>query len=227
MFPGCLADDVEVGEIEAAAYEPSAWLEGAGVGCDVGGYDVAVDVGQQQVGLGDVWKPGGVAADEVWRDGVEAGVVAGVGVGVGVYLDAVDVGGAEHAGEDGEDAGAGTHVGDGQSGHVVRQQVFHHEAGGGVVAGAEGHAGVDDDLVAGVGGVGVEGAAHHYLIADDDGLEVVFLPFVVPVLAFYDGVVGLEGDAGGREVGEQCGEGVVVELVLEYVGGENRLFGGE
>ena len=120
--------------------ERAAGLDGAG---DLGGVfneHGAEDVGQDDGTLVEVG--GEVARLEGDVQAVELGVFAGDGDGIGVVVKAADVGEAEFAGGDGEDAAAAAHVED-RAGKVAGGEGVEEleaGAGGGVAAGAEAHA---------------------------------------------------------------------------------------
>ena len=150
---------------DARGDERAAGLDGAG---DFGGVfneHGAEDVGQDDGALVEVG--GEVAGLEGDDQVVELGVFAGDGNGIGVVVKAADVGEAELAGGDGEDATAAAHVEDWAGKVAGGEGVEELEAGagGGVAAGAEAHPRVEgDDHFVGRGGVGLPGGA------DDDAL---------------------------------------------------------
>lgn len=86
-----------------------------------------------------------------------------------------------------------------------------------MVPGAEGHLGVDDDFVLGLGHVGVETAVDCYALADYDGTEIVLLPLGVPV-APLDKVVGDIQRAFDGEIGQGFLYGFFVVKLYGRVG---------
>ena len=85
-------------------------------------------------------------------------------------------------GDDTEDPGAAAHVQHAQPGEVVLQQPAADQRSGLVVACAEGHLRLDDDLQRDLGTGCVEGSTYEAsLLAQYDGLEVVLLPLLIPV----------------------------------------------
>ena len=80
-------------------------------------------------------------------DVVHRRVLGGDGAGVGVDVDRPDLAGAELARGDGEDARAGAEVEDARRRPRAQRRLEQHQAaaGAGVVTGAEGHAGIEDD----------------------------------------------------------------------------------
>ena len=86
-------DDGDVLDVEAAEEHDAVGAQGAGIGGDVGGDDVAVDVGDEDVGGFEAVEGGGVAVDEAYLGMVVDGdVVDGVDVGESVDFDAGDAG---------------------------------------------------------------------------------------------------------------------------------------
>ena len=53
-----------------------------------------------------------------------------------------------------------------------------------MVSGTESHLRIDDDVVFGLRVILVEGTVNHAAVVDDDGLEEILFPFLVPVLVF-------------------------------------------
>ena len=148
--------------------------------------------------------------------------------------------GAALQGDDTEDPGATAHVQHAQPGEVVLQQPAPNQRSGLVVACAEGHLGLDDDLQRDLRTGCVEGGTYEAsLLAQYDGLEVVLLPLLIPVdvghlLAAVAELHALEDgrreqlrerlvalDELGGDIGQQVLAALAVEAVEAY-GGELR-----
>ena len=116
---------------------------------------------------------------------VECEIVYGV-----VDAPLVDVYGCQsrssaHRGKDGEDRGAASHVEHGLSFQIRVEQIADDEACGLMVARAECHLRIDDDVVVSLWVVLVEGAVYDAAAIHHDGLEEVLFPLLVPVLVLH------------------------------------------
>ena len=57
-----------------------------------------------------------------------------------------------------------------------------------MVSCSEGHLRIDDDVIFRFGDILVESAVDHTSVSDNDGLEEILFPFLVPVLVFRFGI---------------------------------------
>ena len=81
-----------------------------------------------------------------------------------------------------KDTRTAAHIEDTLSRDVVREDPFPDEGGRLVIARTEGHLGVDDDLQRHLGTWVMEGCTDQACaIAEEDGLEVILLPLLIPV----------------------------------------------
>lgn len=210
-----------VGLVEAAEQEGAARTQHADVGRHVGKQDVAVDVGDDEV-EGVAAQQAGVANTDGDVGMVSLGVLKGVVVGPLVDVDAFDIVGTTHLGQDGQHGGATAHVEDMAALHIELGEVGEHHVGGLVVGGAKGHLGLDFEFPVYVAAVLVEGGANPHTFAvvglDKYGF-VLFFPFFVPVFVGH----GFKGVAGGGhvlDVGQLVGQPGFVEVVGRHVGFE-------
>lgn len=206
--------------VEAAQYHLRTGGEGLDVGREVGGDDIAVDIGYKEIDSAYSGKKRGVA--ETGTDGVgkiQPDVVDSVVESKFIDFYRIDSLGAAHRGKDCKYAGACTHVDDFQAVEVHGEQLPEHKARGSMMSGAEGHLGVDDNIIATLGNILMEGTVDDTLAVDDNGFEVIFLPFAVPVASLdysvADGKLRLH-----REIGENCVEFRAVIRLGPDVGGE-------
>gem|GEM_PF-5808594 len=183
------------------------------------GNGFGVDVGEDDVG------PMGLDGPE--RAGEEADlrghVGAGGGDGIVVDVAAVHRGGPEAEGGESEDAGAGAEVEDAVAGLDGPLQDFEGELGGGIGAGAESYAGVDDDpFAAQRGRFLAPGGSDEQPFADGSAGPGGF-GFGLPVGIGLFGPLGVEGGEFRRVEGfvKKCPEGDSAggEIVLGDPGG--------
>ena len=81
-----------------------------------------------------------------------------------------------------KDTRTAAHIEDTLSRDVVREDPFPDEGGRLVIARTEGHLGVDDDLQRHLGTWVMEGCTDQACaIAEEDGLEVILLPLLIPI----------------------------------------------
>ena len=87
-----------------------------------------------------------------------------------------------------------------------------------MVSGTESHLRIDDDVVFGLRVILVEGTVNHAAVVDDDGLEEILFPFLVPVLVFRlcDGIT--DACVGYRKIFYHLLERSLVKLALLDVG---------
>ena len=106
-----------------------------------------------------------------------------------------------HSGQDGKDAGAATHIQHFEVRHVVIENAAEHLRGRGMMARAERHTRVDGDAILRLGHVVVERACHHTALADNERLEIVLLPLLVPVAVVRLRLLVGNGGIGQGEIG--------------------------
>ena len=85
-----------------------------------------------------------------------------------------------------------------------------------MVAGAERHFWIDHDVVVGPRYVGVKRTVHHDAVADNDRLEIILLPFAVPVAALDQGR-RVRDRAVERKIGEHISYRGFVKSLLPYI----------
>ena len=144
---------------------------------------VAVDIGNNHVERLFGCQRGGIAqyyADIVNR--VERNVFFRVFHAPFVHVDGHALACAAHSGEDSENARAAAHVEHALAGERLVEQALEHLVSGGVVPRAKRHLRVNRDAIVGLGHVLVERAGHDAARAYDEGLEIILLPHLVPVL---------------------------------------------
>lgn len=152
-------------------------------------------------------------------DVVQPHVVLGVFHAPVINVDSSDGTCAAHGGEDGEDGGAASHVEHMAPGEVHVEQLVDDEAGGFVVACAEGHLRVYGDVIFSFRNIVVEGAVYYTAVADDDGLEEIAFPFFVPISVFGFEIIVADVCVKQREIIQCLLKGFFIVEALLYVGG--------
>lgn len=182
--------------------------------------DVAVDVGYDDVKGAFVCQGGGVALQDFNAvQPIQPDIFQGIAYApvVDVYGSAADS--ALHACQDGEDGGAASHVEHMAPGEVHVEQLVDDEAGGFVVACAEGHLRVYGDVIFSFRNIVVEGAVYYTAVADDDGLEEIAFPFFVPISVFGFEIIVADVCVKQREIIQCLLKGFFIVEALLYVGG--------
>ena len=150
---------------------------------------------------------GGVAVHHFdLAHGVERQIVARVAHTPLVKIDGHAVFRPAQGGENRQNARSATHVEDFEPAHLVVEQTLQHLCGGLVVPRAERHLRIDLNGVGRGGNVGVEGGRHHaariFGRADEQRLEVIFLPLLVPVFVLHLFAHIVDMHVGQGEVGQ-------------------------
>ena len=113
---------------------------------------------------------------------IEAYIFFGIFVSPFVYIDCRNMFGVAHAGEYGENCCPASHVENMLTLEIMSQYPFEHKRCRFMMACPECHFGIDDYFVTNVGYIGMECTVYYAFVIDDDRLEIVFFPFLVPVL---------------------------------------------
>ena len=92
---------------------------------------------------------------------------------------------------------------------IVVQQFTDNEAGRFMMACTECHLRVNDDIVFYLRNVVVKGAVNDTAVANDNGLEEILLPFLIPVFVFRFLISIFHLCIGQRKIGKSFFEGIL------------------
>ena len=127
---------------------------------------------------------------------------------------------AAHACQDSQDGRTASHVEYRLALQVAVQQFTDDEARCLVMTCAEGHLGIDDDIVGHLWYVVVEGAVDDATVAYHDGLKKILLPFFIPILVFGFYVAIGNGCIRQREGGHGLAYRIFVIQIFLNIGGD-------
>ena len=147
--------------------------------------DIAVDVGDNHIKRTFAFQRGGIALGygNIVHS-IQFYIFEGVAHTPFIYVDSCTRGGSTHACQYGKDGSPTTHIEQCFALQVTIQQFAYDEACCLVVPCAECHLRIDDDVIFCLWDIVVKSAVNDTTVSDNDGLEEVLLPFLVPVFVF-------------------------------------------
>ena len=210
-------------QVEPAHIDEGTGLHCHGVGSKVGKEDVAVDVGNDEVEMPRKGLQGrGIAMDDIDAvETVKGNILQGVLHAPFVVVDGHTVTGPALTGQNGKDAGTASHVEHLKVADVIVEQTPDHLRRRLVMSRTEGHLGVDAHVVVGLGHVAVEGGGDDtpgmFGRTDDDGLEIVLFPLLIPIAVLGFCHLVSDGHTRNGEVFYGLPEGVLIVEGCLYV----------